>query len=176
MPVQSIVAIDGNEVELELAPAHGYGGVSLFTLFPEYHLVITGENRRAHKNGNLSEHFATALNGVRYTTCTKNGEGSDESKECGVPPPSGFEVESHEGFLKCERICRSNFASHDELAALCNKTIEDGAELLRHWALTDEQSRIVRLLCKILTHARVIPRLVNIGLATFNEGEVANSV
>jgi hypothetical protein len=71
MPVQSIVAIDSNEVELELAPAHGNGGVSLFTLFPEYHLVITGENRRAHKNGNLSEHFATALNGVRYTTCTK---------------------------------------------------------------------------------------------------------
>ena len=93
-----------------------------------------------------------------------------------MPPPSGFEVESHEDFLKCERICRSNFASYDELAALCNKTIEDGAELLRHWALTDEQSRIVRLLCKILTHARVIPKLVKIGLASFNEGKIAKSV
>ena len=93
-----------------------------------------------------------------------------------MPPPSGFEVESHEDFLKCERICRSNFAGYEELAALCNKTNQDGAEILRHWALTDEQSRIVRLLCKILTHARVIPKLVKIGLASFNEGKIAKSV
>ena len=141
-----------NEHELELLPATGKGGVSMFKFSDDWSLY------------------------QRYTTCYKKNEGSDESKESGVPPPSGFEVESHEDFLNCERICRSNFASHDELAALCNKTIEDGAELLRHWALTDEQSRIVRLLCKILTHARVIPRLVKIGLASFNEGKVANSV
>ena len=112
--------------------------------------------------------------GISTQTMTTNSYGSEETKECGEPLQVA-DVEQHDGFLKIKRIVACMFKESDNLAALCNVSLNRG-ESTRIESLTEGQHRLIRLVCNILMHSDLVPRQVYIALSTFSEGYVTSRV
>ena len=154
-----------NSGDFELAPDNVSGDTRV-SQFLECNPMIKGMNMK-HQGAISTQQ--TPFNG----TIINNG--CEESKDCGEPLQVA-NVAQHGGFSKIKRIVTGMFNESDDLEALCNDSLNLGAETTGHESLTEGQLKMIRLVCNILMHSDLVPRLVYTALSTYSEGCAASQV
>ena len=145
--------------DFELDPDKAAGGTSIFQ-FLTCDPTITCMNRNFQ--GAILPQQIAPFNGTIINGC-------EETKDCGEPLQVA-DVAQHGGFPKIKRIVAGMFNESDDLEALCNVSLNLGAESTGHESLTAGQHRLIRLVCNILMHSNLVPRLVYTALSTFSQG------